>query len=300
MARARSREWAALPLRRPRHREPAWPNSGGPSLLMGLSLTVLVGAPLIPAKNGRLPMTLTLGKSIRNFVLLLAPCCAFVAWGWAAGAQEVIKQTSTTVFPIKITMPGSYRIASDLMVASATADAIDITVDNVTLDLMGFAIIGPGVESATGSIGINGSRASDVTVTNGSVTAIARGGVILGENAHVEGVRALGNSPNAIANILVRAYSRVIGNVTEFSNEGIHCDVACLVSGNTAHLNGTGIVGGPGTLVFGNSVSSNFDYGIDLFEQTGYGKNVMENDAACLGIFGGTSMGDNICNGVLQ
>jgi hypothetical protein len=46
-------------------------------------------------------MTLTLGKSIRNFVLLLAPCCAFVAWGWAAGAQEIIKQTPTTVFPIK-------------------------------------------------------------------------------------------------------------------------------------------------------------------------------------------------------
>jgi hypothetical protein len=203
------------------------------------------------------------------------------------------------VFPIKIT-PGSYRLASDLTVASPTADAIDITVDNVTLDLNGFSTIGPGTESATGSIGINGSRASGVTVTNGTVTAMARAGVFLGSNARVEGVRALGNGPNAIANIRVGSYSRVIGNVTEFSIEGIHCDVACLISGNTANLNIAGIVGGPGTLVFGNSVSSNFDVGIDLFEQTVYGKNVMENDAACLGTFGGTSMGDNVCNGVLQ
>jgi len=246
-------------------------------------------------------MTLRLNKSIRRFVLRASAVIALAATSWAVAAQEVIKQTSTTVFPIKITMPGSYRLASDLTIASPTADAIDITVDNVTLDLNGFSIIGPGVVSATGSIGINGSRASGVTVTNGTVTAMARAGVFLGLNAHVEGVRALANGPNGpIANIRVGSYSRVIGNVTEFSNEGIHCDVGCFVSGNTANLNLVGILGGPGTLVFGNSVSSNFDVGIDLFEQTGYGKNVMENNTACLGTFGGTSMGDNVCNGVLQ
>jgi hypothetical protein len=163
----------------------------------------------------------------------------------------------------------------------------------------GFAIIGPGAESATGSIGINGSRASGITVINGTVTAMARAGVFLGLNARVEGVRARERS-QCDCQIRVGSYSRVIGNVTEFSFEGIHCDVACLASGNTVNLNVAGIVGGPGTLVFGNSVSSNFDVGIDLFEQTGYGKNVMENDTACLGIFGGTSMGDNVCNGVLQ
>jgi hypothetical protein len=245
-------------------------------------------------------MTLMFGKSIRRFVPCASAVIALAATSWAVAAQEFIKQTATTVFPIKITMPGSYRLASNLNVTSSTADAIDITVDNVTLDLNGFAIIGPGAESATGSIGINGSSASGVTVTNGTVAAMARAGVFLGENAHVEGVRALANGPNAIANIRVGSYSRVIGNVTEFSNEGIHCDVACLVAGNTANLNLVGIVGGPGTLVFGNSVSSNFSYGIDLFEQTGYGKNVMENDTACLGTFGGTSMGDNVCNGVLE
>jgi hypothetical protein len=156
-------------------------------------------------------------------------------------AQEVIKQTSTTVFPIKITMPGSYRLAGDLKVTSPTADAIDITADDVSLDLNGFSIIGPGVESAMGSIGINDSGA---TLANGTVTAMARAGVWLGESAHVESLRALANGPNAIANIRVGAYSRVIGNVTEFSAEGTHCDVGCLISGNTSNLNLDGIVGG--------------------------------------------------------
>jgi parallel beta-helix repeat protein len=241
-----------------------------------------------------------------RYIAILLPALVLGLAGsvFAGDGVTLIKQTPTTVFPINIAVPGSYRLASDLKVTSLTPDVIDIRADDVTLDLNGFSIIGPG-----SGIGINGASFDASVVTNGVVTAMAAGGVALGDDAVVEGVRAVANGPHAFDGIVVGVHSRVIGNVannnispvTEYGGVGIYCASGCLVSRNTANSNKfIGIRSGSGSLVFGNSVSSNFDVGIDLFEQTGYGKNVMENDAACLGTFGGTSMGDNVCNGVLQ
>jgi parallel beta-helix repeat protein len=227
----------------------------------------------------------------------------------AGDGVTLIKQTSTTVFPINITVPGSYRLASDLKVTSLTADSIDIRADDVTLDLNGFSIIGPGAGSG---IGINGASfgASVVTVTNGVVTAMAGGGVALGDDAVVEGVRAVANGPHAFNGIVVGVHSRVVGNVannnigpvTEYGGVGIYCVGGCLVSRNTANSNKfIGIRSGSGSLILGNSASGNV-YAFDLNPEVGYGKNVMENNrSACVNpTDGGASMGDNICNGVLE
>ena len=46
-------------------------------------------------------------------------------------------------FPITITRPGSYRLTSNLTVPDADTTAIEIAADHVTLDLNGFAILGP-------------------------------------------------------------------------------------------------------------------------------------------------------------
>src|SRR5512141_598037 len=46
-------------------------------------------------------------------------------------------------FPVTITQSGSYKLASNLTVASSTANAISIQADNVTLDLNGFSLTGP-------------------------------------------------------------------------------------------------------------------------------------------------------------
>ncbi len=48
-------------------------------------------------------------------------------------------------FPVTISQPGSYRLSGDLIVPDANTTAIQITADHVTLDLNGFAIIGPTV-----------------------------------------------------------------------------------------------------------------------------------------------------------
>jgi len=48
-------------------------------------------------------------------------------------------------FPIIICHAGSYRLAGNLTVSAVNTDAIDITTNDVTLDLNGFTISGPSV-----------------------------------------------------------------------------------------------------------------------------------------------------------
>src|SRR5712692_4005736 len=48
-------------------------------------------------------------------------------------------------FPVTISVPGSYRLSGNLTVPDANTTAIQVTADNVTLDLNGFSIIGPTV-----------------------------------------------------------------------------------------------------------------------------------------------------------
>lgn len=80
-------------------------------------------------------------------------------------------------FPVTITAPGSYRLTSNLVTGGTNTTLIEINANNVTLDLNGFALIGPATCtgtpvtscSGTGSgfgVDINGDRA---TVHNGSI-----------------------------------------------------------------------------------------------------------------------------------
>src|ERR1700704_150875 len=46
-------------------------------------------------------------------------------------------------FPVTISQPGSYRLSGNLTVPDINTTAIEITAENVTLDLNGFSIVGP-------------------------------------------------------------------------------------------------------------------------------------------------------------
>src|SRR4051812_6036205 len=54
-----------------------------------------------------------------------------------------VTESDTPGFPVTISAPGSYRLSSNLVVPDAATTAIQITADNVSLDLGGFSIIGP-------------------------------------------------------------------------------------------------------------------------------------------------------------
>src|SRR5262249_14253614 len=60
-----------------------------------------------------------------------------------AATTGKVTPADTPGFPVTISEAGSYRLDSNLIVPDAGTTAIEITADNVTLDLGGFSIIGP-------------------------------------------------------------------------------------------------------------------------------------------------------------
>lgn len=87
----------------------------------------------------------------------------------------------TDSFPIVINTPGSYVLTSDLHVTATSTDGIQINVDDVTLDLGGHVLRGPG-EDANGGIGIYGYNRSNISIRNGTVTEF-NAGISLGASS---------------------------------------------------------------------------------------------------------------------
>jgi hypothetical protein len=170
---------------------------------------------------------------------------------------------------------GSYRLTSNLTVSSTSTDAIDVSVSHVTIDLNGFAIVGPGGSTST-SDGINGSASGAFTVENGTVTGFnidiytANYGIV--RNVHATG-----------------------------SHVGIKAGTGNVISGNTADANGTAGIYcvGSGCAIYGNTVVNNTVNGIFAADNTtGYGSNVVYNNGT--DVTGATSMGNNVVGGVLK
>jgi len=178
-------------------------------------------------------------------------------------------------FPIKISKSGSYRLNNNLTVKSGvSADAIDVLVPNVTIDLSGFTITG-------GLVAINAltSDAANVTVSGGSIAG-SGAGVLLADGAVVRNVRVSGVTGSAIAfsgAIVCGSSCTVTGNtvydVTPVNSGAPPSAIAVgsnsLVSNNTV----TGTIGGSSvgvgigsnSLVSGNTICNNANTGILAF-----------------------------------
>jgi parallel beta-helix repeat protein len=190
----------------------------------------------------------------------------------AAGAAPLAVQgiSQPGKFPIKITKPGSYKLNGNLTVKTAGADAIDVNVSNVTIDLSGFTITG-------GVIAINGltAGATNTTVTNGIITG-SSAGILLAEGGVVRGVHVISLTATGSSNcgaIKCVDHCTISGNVID-SNSVCSPAGAITVGGNSLisdnSVNGT--VGGPGilvgatggTIVSGNTANGNSGDGIEV------------------------------------
>lgn len=80
-------------------------------------------------------------------------------------------------FPVTISVTGSYKLSGNLTVPDANTTAIQITADDVTIDLNGFSILGPTVCSGVpvtscspmGSGAGILSQKSNITLSNGKI-----------------------------------------------------------------------------------------------------------------------------------
>ena len=232
---------------------------------------------------------------------------AVIVLGLAAAAGAVdgtIEINQATVlaaggFPYHINNPGSYRLTGDLSVPGGF-DGIDISANYVTLDLNGFSIVG--TAGGTSSVGVT-SVNPGTTVENGTVTGFSYG-LHLNDNSIVKSVHADSNSSTGI---FVGNNSVIEGSTANWNSvAGIICGGSgCAISGNTVNAKATsksfhGIeVTGSIGLILHNIVSESSSSGIVATDPTtGYGENVLNNNGSPP-ISGGTSMGNNVCSGVL-
>jgi hypothetical protein len=156
------------------------------------------------------------GKMMGSALFAVILMLAFAGAARATDGTIEINQAKVTAgggFPYPITTSGSYRLTSNLVVSATNTDAIDVTYLNVTIDLNGFSILGPG--SGTG-IGINGKSTVGVTVKNGSVLDFGSG-VWVGNNSIVKSVNASFNSTGSAGGIEVGNNS-VVETCTANSN----------------------------------------------------------------------------------
>jgi hypothetical protein len=170
-----------------------------------------------------------------------------VSWGSANAQVKLVKPASGGT--IVINKAGSYFLGSNLSFGASNASAIRVNsgVNNVTINLNGFSIIGTG---GSNSGGINASTNSGITIVNGTITKMAGNGIALGSNSTVAGVQLINNGGNALT-----------------------CTTGCLIISNVINGNtGTGLVFSDATSGYQNNILSG--NGTNVTGGTNMGHNV--------------------------
>jgi len=180
----------------------------------------------------------------------------------------------------RIAAPGSYYLTGNIAGVAAMS-GIEIASSGVTLDLMGFELLGvvgslDGVNVSIGTVNIhihNGSVrnwgsdgvaadfASNSSLRNLRAEGNGASGLRLGEGGLVEACAA---RSNGLFGISANSGSTVNGNTARNNGgDGINTFDGCTVSGNTASGNSSnGISTGASSTVSGNTASGNGNSGI--------------------------------------
>lgn len=232
-------------------------------------------------------------------------------------------------FPVTISQPGSYRLSGNLTVPNENTTAIVITANNVTVDLNGFAIIGPTVcgfvlaqpctLTGTGR-GIESDARSAIVVRNGTVRGMGNSGILhTGGTGHVVKhvhVESNGNSGMFLQGGTVSHNTALLNGLVgiELGHGEVNNNTASQnrshgivmsngkVSHNTSMQNmGDGIQVSGGAAIY-NTAAFNGGNGLNLtgFFPPGYMGNVMYSNTVAP-VSGGVSLGGgnhNLCNGV--
>ena len=195
-----------------------------------------------------------------------------------------IPGSDTATAPFVIDDPGSYYLTGNRI---AGGNGIEINADNVTVDLMGFCLIGP---DAGTNYGIYMNARSNVEIRNGTITEFGSHGIHDASTAAKEhriiNVRLISNkyagiyfqsysnghlikdctaAANARNGIRTGYGSLVVGNIVYDTklNDAIYACSGSTLIGNTVYKNnGRGLYGYEGCTMVHNTSSENDNFGI--------------------------------------
>lgn len=208
----------------------------------------------------------------------------------------------TPGFPIVICQSGSYRLSGNIFNANNSIHTVEINADNVTLDLNGFSISGPGICertfpglacSNTGKFGIGILVAGEgATVKNGTISGTGDLGVStvgsqiggLYENLHVR--FHAGAGINVTSSVVRRCRSNLNGGFGIGVSHGV-------IEDNTVDTNGKGVFAQEST-VMTNAIEFSVGIGLEALDSI-YGSNLFAHNGS--GNTGGVSQKNNICDG---
>ena len=210
-------------------------------------------------------------KKIRLLGMLAAAVLLIGSAAWAqefyviAGGGKPVGTKISTV-PYTITTPGFYYLAGNLSYSSTTGNAITINADDVTLDLMGNSLTGPG--ASTGTVeAITMSGRTNVEVRNGTVrnffVGVHDGDINNGKKHRAFNLRVT----NTTFGIIFDGQNHLIKNCSAMDNinTGLHIGSGMIVD-CVANYNGNGIIlDGPGSVLGNtacNNTSQNFVLGV--------------------------------------
>ncbi len=177
-----------------------------------------------------------------------------------------IPASATAASTFYITTSGSYYLQGDRL---CTFYGIQVDVNNVTIDLCGYSLVGNG---SSGS-GVRMLGRSNVEIRNGTIRNFAIGVEEVqttGRDHRVIDIRAVSNTKQGIQ--LVGYGHEVIDCTASYNGlspagsqvYGIHAGAGAIITGNTVRNNGTGaatpvfgIVTGYGAIIKGNIVHYN-------------------------------------------
>jgi hypothetical protein len=189
-------------------------------------------------------------------------------------------------FPITISRPGSYELTSNLKPPTTTGTVgIEITAENVEINLKGFSIIGPRVcpdaeemycpphDEDPSYVLIKGGR--NVTIRNGTLRGSLGAAIQIGAHARIENVNVMWNSMIAI----------------------VACGKGSMLKNSLVAQNGQGVFMEEDCLVTGNRIRRNIFAGLQMTgPNCAYADNVLDcSGSSC--VMGGAQIGINLCNG---
>lgn len=206
-------------------------------------------------------------------------------------------------FPVTISASGSYRLASDLQVASPGVAAIDITANNIELDLNGFTVFGPG-KGAGSAAGIEGhpgggTSGSSVTIKNGFVRNMGGHGIAIDSSTTVDHVVS---AENGMDGMILTTGARITNS--QANGNGRHGFRILIGQISRSHASKNGKSGAyveyGSSLLSDNVFERNSEWGIYAAPGSGrhsaYKGNVLSDNAS--GNAGGTlvELGPNLCS----